>query len=135
MSKSLENKSIMVVENDEDIREILRIALEKAGANVVTAHSVAQAFETYRQSPPHAVIADMRLGMSDGYALIKTIRETDAEYRGQTPVIAVTGFASPEDEQRAMAAGFSYYITKPFDPVDVVAAVTRILNASDDKVA
>jgi CheY-like chemotaxis protein len=129
MGKLLEKLVIMVVEDDEDISEILRIALENAGATVVTAHSVAQAFETYRQSPPHAVIADMRLGMSDGYALIKAIHETDAEYRGHTPVIAVTGFASPDDEQRAMAAGFSYYITKPFDPVDVVAAVTRILSA------
>jgi CheY-like chemotaxis protein len=45
------------------------------------------------------------------------------------------GFVLPKDERRAMAAGFSYYITRQFDPVDVVAAVTRILNASNDKVA
>jgi len=135
MSTLLENKTIMVVEDDADTREILRVALEVAGANVVTAHSVDEAFKTYRQAPPHAVVADIRLGMSDGYALIKTIQETDAEYRGKTPVIAVTGFASPEDEQRAMAAGFNFYITKPFDPADVVAAITKLLNLSDDTVA
>jgi CheY-like chemotaxis protein len=135
MSTLLVNKTVMVVDDDADTLEILRIALEHAGAKVVTAHSVDEAFETYRQSPPHAVIADIRLGMSDGYALIKTIRETDKEYRGKTPVIAVTGFASPDDERRAMAASFNAYITKPFYPEDVVAAITKLLGASDDKVA
>src|SRR5262245_34588110 len=56
MSKSLENKRIMVVDDDADTRGILRVALEEAGATVVSAHSVDAAFETYRQSPPHAVI-------------------------------------------------------------------------------
>jgi CheY-like chemotaxis protein len=135
MNTLLENKTIMVVEDDADTREILRVALEEAGANVVTAHSVEAAFQTYRQSPPHAVIADIRLGTSDGYELIKTIRETDAEYRGVTPVIAVTGFASPEDKQRAIAAGFNFYVTKPFDPADVVAAITKLLSSCYDKAA
>jgi CheY-like chemotaxis protein len=67
--------------------------------------------------------------------LIKTIRETDKEYRGNTPVIAVTGFASLDDERRAMAASFNAYIPKPFYPEDVVAAITKLLGASDDKVA
>jgi CheY-like chemotaxis protein len=75
------------------------------------------------------------LGTSDGYELIKTIRETDAEYRGVTPVIAVTGFASPEDKQRAIAAGFNFYVTKPFDPADVVAAITKLLSSCYDKAA
>jgi CheY-like chemotaxis protein len=125
----------MVVDDDADTRDILRVALEQAGAKVVTAHSVDAALATYRQSPPHAVITDIRMGMSDGYALIKTIRETDKEYRGTTPVIAVTGFASLDDERRAMAASFNAYITKPFYLEDVVAAVTKLLVASDDKVA
>jgi CheY-like chemotaxis protein len=135
MSISLKNKTVLVVEDDGDTRELLRFALEFTGASVVAVPSVEAAFETYRQSPPHAVIADIRLGRSDGYALIKAIRETDAEYRGFTPVIAVTGFASPDDEARAMDAGFSAYVTKPFDPGEVVDTIARLLSRSSDLAA
>jgi CheY-like chemotaxis protein len=53
--------------------------------------------------PPHVVIADIRLGTSDGYALIKAIRELNFEYEGFMPAVAVTGYASPEEEERALA--------------------------------
>jgi CheY-like chemotaxis protein len=135
MSISLSNKTILVVEDDADTREVLRFALELVGASVVAVASVDAALETYRQSPPHAVIADIRLGRSDGYALIKAIRETDVEYRGFTPAIAVTGFASSDDEDRAMAAGFSAYLTKPFDPAQVVTMIARLLSRSGDLAA
>src|ERR1044071_1606609 len=100
MNTSLENKTILVVDDDADIREAVRSALEEAGGTVILTDSVDSAFETYRQGPPHAVIADIRLGKSDGYALIKAIRQTDSEYRGFTPVAAMTSFASPADERR-----------------------------------
>ncbi|HYR43658.1 MAG TPA: response regulator [Terriglobia bacterium] len=135
MSTLLKDRTVLVVEDDADTRELLRFVLQDNGANVVAVASVDAAFETYRQSPPHAVISDIRLGRSDGYALIKAIRETDVEYRGFTPVIAVTGFASPDDEDRAMAAGFNAYITKPFDPAQVVTALGRLLHRSGDLAA
>jgi DNA-binding response OmpR family regulator len=135
MNTLLKDRTILVVEDDADTRELLRFALEESGANVVAVASVDAAFGTYRQAPPHAVIADIRLGRSDGYALIKAIRETDLEYRGFTPVIAVTGFASPDDEDRAMEAGFSAYITKPFDPAHVVATLAGLLSRSNDLAA
>jgi len=97
MSTLLKDRTILVVEDDADTRDLLRFVLEESGAKVVAVASVDAAFGTYRQSPPHGVIADIRLGRSDGYALIKAIRETDVEYRGFTPVVAVTGFASVVD--------------------------------------
>jgi CheY-like chemotaxis protein len=101
MNTSLENKTILVVDDDADTCEAARSALEEAGGSVILAHSVDCAFETYRQAPPHAVIADIRLGRSDGYALIKAIRQTDSEYRGFTPVIAMTSFS----RRRSKSAG------------------------------
>jgi CheY-like chemotaxis protein len=131
----LKDRTVLVVEDDEDTRELLRFVLQESGANVLAVGSVDAALGKYRQSPPHAVIADIRLGRSDGYALIKAIRDTDAEYRGFTPVIAVTGFASPDDEERAMASGFNAYITKPFDPAEVVTTLGKLLNSSGDLAA
>jgi CheY-like chemotaxis protein len=131
----LNNERILVVDDDADTCEALRLALEEAGASVIVAHSLDGAFETYRQSPPHAVIADIRLGRSDGYALIKAIRKTDSEYRGFTPIIAMTSFASPEDQARAMAAGFNAFIAKPFDSQSVVAAVAKLLKSTENLAA
>ena len=129
---NLANRTVLVVEDDPDTRELLRSALEDTGASVVTADSVEAALETFRQSPAHAVIADIRLGASDGYSLLKSIRELNLEYKGFTPMIAITGFASPDDKQRALAAGFDAYISKPFEPANVVSAVTNALSTPPD---
>jgi DNA-binding response OmpR family regulator len=128
MTEPLKDKTVLVVADDANMRDLLRRVLEEAGADVVTADSVESAFETYRQSPPHAVVTDIRLGTSDGYALIKAIRETDAEYRGSTVVLALTGSASPEEQKRAFAAGFNAYIVKPFDPAEVVERLRELLS-------
>ena len=128
MNELLKDKTILVVDDDADIRDLLRVVLEDAGAAVVSAESVETALKNYRQCPPHAVVADIRLGKSDGYALLKTIRETDLEYRGVTAVVAVTGHASPEDEERAFEAGFDAYITKPFEPSEIVNRLGDLLS-------
>jgi DNA-binding response OmpR family regulator len=128
MTEPLKDKTVLVVADDANMRDLLRRVLEEAGADVVTADSVESAFETYRQSPPHAVVTDIRLGTSDGYALIKAIRETDVEYRGSTVVLVLTGSASPEEKKRALAAGFNAYIVKPFDPAEVVERLRELLS-------
>jgi len=124
---NLEHTRIMVVDDNADTLDLLRIVLEQAGASVVVAQSVGEAIDSFRKCPSHAVIADIRLGNQDGYDLIKTIREYNAQYRGFTPAVAVTGFASPEDEERAKSAGFNAYIRKPFDPAEVVSTVADVL--------
>ena len=60
-----------------------------------------------RVNPPDIIVSDMRLGSSDGYAFITTIREYNKEYRGFTPAVALTGFVYPGDDDRAIAAGFN----------------------------
>jgi CheY-like chemotaxis protein len=129
----LTNNTVLIVDDDRDTRDLLRVVLEKSGASVVTAESVDAALEAFRRSPAHAIVADIRLGMSDGYALLQSIRELNLEYKGFTPVIAITGFAFPEDKERAKAAGFNAYLTKPFDPADVVSAISDALSSRVDR--
>jgi CheY-like chemotaxis protein len=132
---TLANISILLVDDNIDSVDLLRLAFQDSGASVVATQTVGAALEAFRRNPAHAVIADIRIGNSDGYELLKAIRHTNAEYKGFTPVIAVTGFASPEDENRAMAAGFNGYFSKPFNPVDVVEAVERLLSFPQDLAA
>jgi len=133
--KPLTNKTILIVDDDTDTRELLRLILENTGAEVITADSVEAALKTYRQSPPHGVVSDIRLGSSDGYALITAIRKNDAEYRGFTAVVALTGFASPEDRVRALAAGFNAYIAKPFEAAELVRTLGELLQPPCDLAA
>jgi CheY-like chemotaxis protein len=128
MGALLENTIVLIVDDNADICDLLRTVFESRGAAVVVAHSVDGALEVFRRSPPHVVVADIRLRNSDGYALIEAIRHYNVEYKGYTPVIAVTAFASPEDEERALAAGFGAYISKPFDPAVVVHAVANMIS-------
>ena len=127
MTASLQNITILIVDDDADTCDLLRTIVEQFGATAVTARSADAAIETFRRNPPHAVVADIRLGMSDGYALIRAIRALNVEYKGFTPAIAITGYASPEDRERALAEGFNEFFTKPFDPVEVVDALKRML--------
>lgn len=132
MGRALENNTILVVDDDVDTCELLRAVFEHAGACVLTVHSIDAALTTFRLSPPHAVVADIRLADSDAYALIKAIRSINVEYKGFTPVVAITGYASPEEQKRAKSAGFSGYFTKPFDPADIVDAMTSVLTRRTD---
>jgi len=127
MSGSLKDTKILIVDDNTDTCDLLRSVLEQSGASVVVAQSVDGAVQAFRRCPAHAVITDIRLGDSDGYELLEAVRKCNAEYRGLTPVVALTGYSSPEDEARAMAAGFVAYLCKPCDPHDVVSALHRAL--------
>lgn len=135
MSDLLRNTNVLIVDDNNDNRDLLRTVLEQTGASVTVAPSVDAAVQTFRRHPVHVVITDIRLGESDGYELLQAIRKCNAEYRGFTPVIALTGYASPEDEDRAMAAGFYAYISKPFDPQEVVTTVRDALWSATDRAA
>ena len=135
MTDALKNKRILIVDDNPDICDVLNTLLEGYGALVVITQSVDGAVQAFRQFPAHAVITDIRLGDSDGYELLEAIRRCNIEYRGITPVLALTGYASPEDEARARAAGFDAYLCKPCDPHALIDTLARALTPSLDLAA
>src|SRR5579872_7351803 len=74
---TLTNTTVLLVDDSLDSCDLLRFAFEESGASVVTAQTVKAAIEEFRRAPAHAVIADIRIGTSDGYELLKAIRETN----------------------------------------------------------
>jgi CheY-like chemotaxis protein len=135
MSIGLRNIRVLVVDDDADTRDLLQVVLQQAGAEVVPAESVDAAVEVFRDAPPHIIVSDIRLRSSDGYELMKAIREKNKQYRGYTPAVAITGFSSPGDKERALAAGFNAYIVKPFDPVEIVTTIATLVSEAADSVA
>ena len=124
--KRLNDVRILIVDDDNDTREMLRFILEQAGAQVLPAGSVPDAMEMYKTSKPGVIVADIGLPEYNGYALMAQIREQDSKLGRKTPVIALTAYTSPADEETALAAGFRKYLAKPFEPAEIIEAIREV---------
>ena len=125
-SRPLAGRQILVVEDDSDTREMLRFVLEQNGAAVVTTDSVPPAVELVQKVHPDAVVADIGLPEFNGYALIARIRQLDTKELANTKCVAVTAYATPADRDITLKAGYDAYISKPFEPDELVQTVARL---------
>ncbi len=117
---------LLVVDDEPDTREILSEILRSAGATVDTAGSLGEALALCDRFRPDLLISDIAMPGGDGYALIRQLRRRGPQRGGGIPALAVSAHAREEDRRRALAAGFERYVTKPVEPVDLVAAVREI---------
>ena len=108
---SLQGLKILLIEDDADSREVFSLTLEQHGAEVIAVESVKQGLAEYERSDPDLIISDLAMPDEDGYTLIKTIR--NGEKKSQIPAIALTAFATEEDKQQALKAGFNLHLSKP----------------------
>jgi PAS domain S-box-containing protein len=111
-ARTLDGLRILVVDDDSETRESLALLLSLRGATVRDAESVAEALELCACEPSDVVITDISMPEQDGYALMEALR---AASEPRPIVVALTGFASPNDRHRAATAGFDAHISKPVD--------------------
>jgi len=119
----LDAARVLVVEDDEDARELVRVTLEDAGAYVETAATARDARREILAGPPDVLISDIRMAEEDGYSLIRSLRAAGIA----TPAIALTAYARHEDADEARAAGFQTHLAKPVDAERLVDAIARLL--------
>ena len=124
---SLEGVEVVVVDDDEDSREMLVVSLERDGAVVRSAPSVAAARELLAQKVPDVVLSDLGMPHEDGFDLIAHLRGLPRGAGGDTPAIALTGYAGLEDQRRVRSAGFDQHISKPVDPSTLPKIIARLL--------
>ncbi|HEU4406291.1 MAG TPA: response regulator [Polyangiaceae bacterium] len=117
---------LLVVEDEEDARDLMVALLGSRGAQVEAASGAAEAFELLQELRPDVLVSDIAMPGEDGYSLLRRVRELAPEAGGATPALAVSAFVRPEDRARAMQAGFGLYVTKPVDPAELVAALLRL---------
>lgn len=117
---------LLVVEDDQDTRELMTIILEQHGACVIAVDSARATLAALKQMLPHVLIADIGMLGEDGYALIRKVRCLSDKRGGQIPAIAVTSFATAEDRQRALDAGFQIHMAKPTEPHELVSVVAKL---------
>jgi two-component system chemotaxis response regulator CheY len=105
--------TILVVDDDELVRDSTRLLLEEAGARVLIARYGAEALEALATHSPDLILSDLLMPRMDGYQLVERIRSDPA--RADVPIIALSATASPTDQERIRRAGFDGHVVKPFD--------------------
>jgi PAS domain S-box-containing protein len=119
----LEGATVLVVDDDQDSRELCGVLLETAGASVTLCGSAAAALDCLETTAFDLVIADIAMPGVDGYAFIAQVRARRAEL----PAIAMSAHARIEDRRRALAAGYTAYRTKPVDGPQLIIDVADLL--------
>jgi len=123
----LSGARILVVDDDSDMRELVKRALESHNAQVVAAGSTVEALVLVERWRPSIVLADIAMPGEDGYTLVRRIRQLPSERGGRVPAVALTAYARAEDRTAALAAGFDRHVGKPIDPDELAALVTEVL--------
>lgn len=129
---SLAGCRALVVDDDEDTRELMAMILTKAGAIVQTASSVPEALRHLDASRPDVLLADICMPGADGYALIREVRRREAQTGQHLPASAITAYAGRRDRERALAAGFDRHVAKPISPSAIVEAVRSMCSSADN---
>ena len=118
-------KRILVIEDQEDLRGVLRDLLTGSGYAVAEAADGQAGVEITRSERPDLVLMDIQLPVMNGYEAIRQIK-ADATLNA-TPVIAVSSYAMKGDEEKARAAGCDHYVTKPYSPLQLLRTIRGIL--------
>ena len=118
--------SVLIVEDDKNIAELLQLYLEKEGYAVTVAHDGGRGLEKFRAIHPDLVLLDLMMPVMDGWEVCKAIRAED-----DTPVIMLTAKAELDDKIAGFKTGADDYITKPFEMKEVLARIEAVLRRSD----
>jgi len=121
----LSEYSILIVEDDPDLSELLRLRLEQAGFNCLVAEDGPAALRLVRQSPPALILLDLMLPHMSGLDVLHTLH--DRPETAEIPVIIVTAKAAEEDKVLGFQRGAVDYVTKPFSLRELVARVENVL--------
>jgi CheY-like chemotaxis protein len=128
-SGRLDGVEVLVVDDQEDARDLVATVLEDSGATAFAADSVSAAMKIVSTAPIAVIVSDIGMPGEDGYAFLERLRSTGGSPRTRgLPALALTAYARGEDRDRALASGFQEHVAKPIDPaklVDVVAGLVR----------
>jgi two-component system cell cycle response regulator DivK len=120
------SKRILVMEDQEDNRQIIRDVLAATGYEIVEAEDGEQALAAVAKECPDLIVMEIQLPSIDGYEAIRRIRTDPAIL--SIPIIAVSSYAPSGEEQKARAAGCDDFLTKPYSPRHLLAKIRQYLS-------
>jgi PAS domain S-box-containing protein len=126
MELRLDGTTVLVVDDENDSRELLATIFERCGGDVVRCGSAREALTLLESTPVSVMVADIAMPEIDGCELLERARRLHATL----PAVAVSAYARPEDRQRALAAGYNGYCAKPIETPEFLRTVRSALSAS-----
>ena len=122
----LRGLKVLIVDDDQDARELLTAVLERCGSFVASAGSTREALEKLHSEKPDVLVSDIGMPGEDGFALIRQVRALPEEAGSNIPAAALTAYARAEDRRKALDAGYMMHITKPVEPTEFVAVIANL---------
>jgi signal transduction histidine kinase/CheY-like chemotaxis protein len=126
----LRGVTVLAVDDNPDALEVVAMTLRSAGASVRTATSGAEAIAAWRREPADILLCDLAMPETDGFAVLRQIREYDATRGRTTRAIAVSAHASDDHRRKTNDAGFAHHLAKPYQTNDLLRAVSSVLAVS-----
>jgi CheY-like chemotaxis protein len=120
---NLSGVKVLLIEDEADTRNLLRVVLEQCRAEVKDASSAEEGLKVAREWNPSIVVSDIGLPGADGYDFIQRLREWERQRGARIPAVALTAYARAEDRMRALAAGYQIHVAKPIDPLEFALVV------------
>jgi CheY-like chemotaxis protein len=117
---------ILVVDDDDDTRELVARVLETRGAEVVGAASAHEAWAAFEQSAPDVMVVDIAMPVEDGFSFIRRVRACSPDKGGRIPAAALTARVIMQDRLESLRAGFQSHMAKPVDPEVLVEVMARL---------
>jgi PAS domain S-box-containing protein len=122
----LEHVRVLIVDDEQDARELISLVLQKYGAETDLAKSAGEALAKIQSWRPDVLLADVGMPGEDGYSLIRRVRALGYDRGGATPAVALTAYARAEDRTRALSAGFDMHLAKPVEPVELASIIAKL---------
>jgi PAS domain S-box-containing protein len=117
---------VLVVDDDDDARELLSVVLTRAGAQVAIAANADDGFAMIGSFRPDVLVSDIGMADEDGYSFVRRVRALPAADGGDTPALALTAYSRVEDRTQAIAAGFGAHLGKPVNLEELLQTVERL---------
>ncbi len=117
---------MLAVDDEADARELIATVLEQAGARAITVATAEEALEALLRNRPDVLLSDIGIPGTDGYSLIRRVRDLAPEQGGNIPAAALTAYSRAEDARRAIEAGFERHVSKPVEPDVLVGQVAAL---------
>jgi len=123
-------KKILAVDDERHIVRLVQVNLERAGYTVVTAFDGREALEKVESEQPDLVVLDVMMPYMDGFEVLQTLRKNQSTR--DLPVIMLTAKAQDADVFRGWQSGVDCYLTKPFNPMELISFVKRIFTSMNE---
>lgn len=119
---------VLVIDDEPDVRWVLRLSLERAGHEVIMAEDGLRGIAMAQRQHPDVIVLDLMMPVMDGYGVLDALGRDDRTKR--VPVLVLTAKALPEEEGRVTEAGATRFMTKPFEPSDLASTLEGMLGGN-----